>query len=63
MKYTAVKNPAKDQVTFPCIRVGKDTGNLYLFRDASVHGIALGGGLSSFQHTDPWSGTVTITQD
>lgn len=48
---------------FPCIRKGKTTGKLYLF-----HGGNYGYGLenettTSWEHTEPFTGTVTLTQE
>lgn len=63
MDYVAVKNTKKDTVTFPCIRQGMVTGQLYLFQTLEGIGIGLRSGSSYFGNTDPWSGTVTITQD
>ena len=63
MDYVAVKNTKKDAVTFPCLREGGATGQLYLFQTREGLGIGLRGGCSYFYNTQPWMGTVTITQD
>lgn len=63
MDYVAVKNTKEDAVTFPCIREGVGTGQLYLFQTKGGLGIGLRGGSTSLGCTLPWSGTVTITQE
>lgn len=63
MNYVAVKNTRKDDVPFPCIREGMNSGRLYLFQTKEGLGIGLHDGSSLFNNTRPWSGTVTITQD
>lgn len=51
--------------TFPCIRAGKTTGKLYYFVNSYASGYPLydDGSATSFENTEPWTGTVTITQD
>lgn len=48
---------------FPCIRKGKTTGNLYLFHQPT-YGYGLDTGTTStWEHTEPFTGTVTLTQE
>lgn len=48
---------------FPCIRKGKTTGNLYLFHRPS-YGYCLDNETSTtWEHTEPFTGTVTLTQE
>lgn len=63
MKCVIKTNTKKEEVTFPCLRVGIYTGKLYLCRDESSPGVGLEAGWADFKNTDPWTGTVTITQD
>jgi len=63
MKCVIKTNTKKEEVTFPCLRVGISTGKLYLFRDALTPGVGLESVWTEFKNTDPWTGTVTITQD
>lgn len=63
MNYVAVKNTRKDDVPFPCIREGMNSGELYLFQTPEDRGIGLRRGFAPLWSTRPWSGTVTITQE
>lgn len=62
IKTTTVAQP---EVTFPCIRQGKVSGQLYLFQSMTARGISLESSTAStiWCDTDEWKGTIKITQE
>lgn len=48
---------------FPCIRKGKTTGKLYLFHSEQYGYCLENQTSSSWEHTEPFTGTVTLTQE
>jgi hypothetical protein len=48
---------------FPCIRKGKTTGKLYLFHSEKYGYCLENQTFSSWEHTEPFTGTVTLTQE
>lgn len=68
MKYTIIVDNSIT-MSFPCIRKGKVSGKLYLFRNSKEKGYGLDrmetvdqGTNTTWDDTLPWSGSVTITQ-
>lgn len=59
-----VKETTKEVVQkFPCIRKGKTTGKLYLFHSEKYGYCLENQTSSSWEHTEPFTGTVTLTQE
>lgn len=63
MKIEVKETTKAGEKKFPCIRKGKTTGNLYLFHQPT-YGYDLDTDTSStWEHTVPFTGTVTLTQE
>lgn len=63
MKIEVKETTKAGEKKFPCIRKGKTTGNLYLFHQPT-YGYGLDTEVSSsWSSTEPFTGTVTLTQE
>tara|TARA_R110000851_G_scaffold115675_4_gene241620 strand:- start:5159 stop:5362 length:204 start_codon:yes stop_codon:yes gene_type:complete len=67
MSLKAMINPKENVKTkFPCIRLGKSSGEPYIFSAACTKGVSLqrlGANAMDISNTVNFVGTVTLTQD